>query len=88
VYRSKRPRSEIHRFEESEYERRGDVRARCEVGRDVACRGLVKRANGDIGVEEDIGDATRRSTSRYRVESGRKRDKELYEVGHARNELR
>jgi hypothetical protein len=43
---SKPLRTVIHRFGESEYERRGDVRARCEVGRDVACRGVVKRANG------------------------------------------
>jgi hypothetical protein len=42
-----------------------------EVGRDVACRGLMKRANGDIGVEVGTGDATRRSTSRYRGRVGR-----------------
>jgi hypothetical protein len=68
---SKPPRSEIHRLEESEYERRGDVRARCEVGRDVACREMVKRANGDIGIEVGTGDATRRSTSRYLGRVGR-----------------
>jgi hypothetical protein len=71
VYQSKPLRSEIHRFEESEYARRGDVRARLAVGRDVAWRGVMKRANDRIDVEMDIGDTTRRSTSRYRGRVGR-----------------
>jgi hypothetical protein len=43
------------------------------VGRVVAWRGVMKRANDRIDVEMDIdiADATRRSTSRYRGRVGR-----------------
>lgn len=68
---SKPLRSEIHSFEESEYERRGDVRARWAVGRDVAWRNMNERMSKDMDVEVGTGDTTRRSTSRYRGRVGR-----------------